>query len=134
MPLTLRRRPVETLGDALNKVLKELQEKDRDVDGALIIRSDGLVITSILNEALDRDLVSAMAASLLNVSSRVLEELQKGVINDIVVKGEDGIISIISVNPEVVLATMAKKDANLGLLLLEMKKAKEKILKILESA
>ncbi len=133
MPLSLRRKPVETLGDALTGVLKELESKVREIDGGLIVRNDGLVIASLMRENLDRDLVAAMSASLLNVSSRVLEELQKGFVEDLVVKGENGLIAIISVNPEIILATMAKKDVNLGLLLLSMKKAKDKILKIIES-
>ncbi len=133
MPLSLRRKPVETLGEALTGVLKELESKVREIDGGLIVRNDGLVIASLIRENLDRDLVAAMSASLLNVSSRVLEELEKGSVEDLVVKGENGLIAIISVNPEIVLATMAKKDVNLGLLLLSMKKAKDKILKIIES-
>ncbi len=131
MPIMLRRKPIE-LGQTLNNVLKDLEEKVKDVDGALIIRSDGLVVASRIRESLDRDLVAAMSASLLNVSMRVLEELQKGKVEDLVVKGNDGLIAVMLASQDVVIATMAKKDVNLGLLLLGMRKAKDKILRVLE--
>ncbi|MGQ4892828.1 MAG: roadblock/LC7 domain-containing protein [Candidatus Njordarchaeia archaeon] len=129
----MRHRPVETAGTSLEKILKEMHDKNRDIDGSAILRTDGLVIASVLAEKLDRDLVAAMAASLLNVSSRVLEELAKGNVEDVVVRGSDGVVALISVNPEAVLATMAKKNANLGLLIVTMKKARDKINKVLES-
>ena len=132
MPLSLRRKPVETLGESLTRVLREIMDKVRDIEGTLIVRNDGLVIASLIHEDLDKDLIAAMSASLLNVSLRVLEELKKGSVEDLVVKGEEGLIAVISINPEIVLAVIAKKAVNLGLLLLSMKKAKEKIVKIIE--
>ena len=133
MPSLLRHKPVETAGSQLEKILKEMHDKNREIDGSAVLRTDGLVIASVLQQNLDSDLVAAMSASLLNVSSRVLEELAKGNVEDVVVRGSDGVIALISVNPEAVLATMAERNANLGLLIVTMKKARDKINKVLES-
>ena len=91
-----------------------------------------MILATALPEGVDRDLVAAMSASVLNVSSRVLEELNRGVIENVIVRGDKGVVMVISVTSEVVLAAIAKKDANLGLMLVEMRRAAEKIKGILE--
>ena len=117
----------------LNTVLEEMETKDPEIEGSLLLRTDGLVLASAVSEGIDRDLAAAMGASILNVGGRVLEELRKGTIENVIVRGSDGVVMIIAVASDVVFAAIAKKNANLGLMLVEMKRISGKIRKILET-
>lgn len=134
MPLlSFGKKSVASLRNQFVSILKEMESKDPEIEGSVLLRSDGLILAAALPEVIDRDLVAAMSASVLNVSSRVLEELHRGKVENVIVKGSEGIVVVISVAPEIDLAAIARKDANLGLMLVEMKRAAEKIREILES-
>jgi len=110
-----------------------METKDPEIERSLLLRTDGLVLASAVSEGIDRDLAAAMGASILNVGGRVLEELRKGTIENVIVRGSDGVVMIIAVASDVVFAAIAKKNTNLGLMLVEMKRISGKIRKILET-
>jgi len=130
-PLLKRASPTLPIRKELIDVLSNLEKRDPDVLGSVIVRSDGLIVASALREDIDKDLVAAMCTSLLSVSQRVLEELNLGGIESSIIRGKNGIIMTIEVTPDVAIAALAKKDANLGLLYIELRKAAEKIKEIL---
>ncbi|MGQ4895145.1 MAG: roadblock/LC7 domain-containing protein [Candidatus Njordarchaeia archaeon] len=132
-PILGGKRSIRTIQEQLTSVLKEMENKDPDIEGSLLLRTDGLVLASAVAEGIDRDLAAAMSASILNVGSRVLEELKKGTVENVIVRGSGGVVMVIAVNPEIVLGAIGKKDSNLGLMLVEMRRTAEKINKILES-
>ncbi|MHA1590365.1 MAG: roadblock/LC7 domain-containing protein [Candidatus Njordarchaeales archaeon] len=133
MPLPmLGRKTVENVRDQLISILKEMESKDPEIEGSVLIRADGLVLASALPADIDRDLVAAMSASALNVSTRVLEELRRGTLENVIIRGAMGVVMIISVAQDIVLAAIGKKDANLGLMLVEMRRAAEKLKNVIE--
>ena len=133
MPLPmLGRKTVESVRDQLISILKEMESKDPEIEGSVLIRADGLVLASALPADIDRDLVAAMSASALNVSTRVLEELRRGTLENVIIRGAMGVVMIISVAQDIVLAAIGKKDANLGLMLVEMRRAAEKLKNVIE--
>jgi len=123
--------PSSSIRKQLVDILSEMESRDPDIKGSIIVRSDGLIVASALREDIDRDLVAAMCTSLLNVSRRVLEELNLGEIESYIVRGKNGVIMAIDVTPDITIAALAKKDANLGLLYIELRRAAEKIREIL---
>jgi len=133
MPLQVfGKRGIGSLRDRLEQLLRELENKDPEIEGSVLLRSDGLVMASALKEQIDKDLVAAMVASALNVSSRVMDELHRGNVENIIIRGDKGVVMVIAVDPEVVLSAIAKKNANIGLMLVEMRKTAEKVRKFLE--
>ena len=132
-PISGGKKSIRTIQEQLTSVLKEMEAKDPEIEGSILLRTDGLVLASAVSEGIDRDLAAAMGASILNVGSRVLEELRKGTIENVIVRGSDGVVTIISVASDMVFAAIAKKNANLGLMLVEMKRISGTIRKILET-
>jgi len=128
----LGRKTVESVRNQLISILKEVESKDPEIEGSVLIRADGLVLASALPADIDRDLVAAMSASALNVSTRVLEELRRGTLENVIIRGAMGVVMIISVAQDIVLAAIGKKDANLGLMLVEMRRAAEKLKNVIE--
>ena len=130
--LVFGRKP-EGVKDRLKKILDEFEKRDADVLGSITMRSDGLILASAMRTGIDADLVAAMLGSVLNIGIRASQELKAGDIQDIVIKASDGIIAVVSVMKDIVLGAIARSDANIGLLLLEMKKAGEKIKGVIQS-
>jgi len=133
MPILSRKESITSLRKQLVDTLLDLEKKDPEITGSVIVRTDGLVIASAIRENIDKDLVAAMSASILQVGKRVLEELKRGELENVIIRGKDGIMMVISINPEVYLVSMASKNANLGLMLIEMRRAAEKIDKTLST-
>ncbi|RLC99972.1 MAG: hypothetical protein DRI77_01470, partial [Chloroflexi bacterium] len=69
------------------------------------------------------DRVSAMSAAMLSLGERIASELGRGVLDQVYVKGDRGYILLMSVGEEAVLTVMARKNAKLGLIFLDMRRA-----------
>ncbi|MHA1595845.1 MAG: roadblock/LC7 domain-containing protein [Candidatus Baldrarchaeia archaeon] len=118
--------------ETLTSILKEMERKDAEIEGSIIVRTDGLILATALPEDIDGDIVAAMSASVFGVGARVLEELGGGTLENAIIRGSNRIIMLVSVTPEVSLVAIAQKDANLGLMFVEMKRAADKIREVLK--
>ncbi|MEM1512309.1 MAG: roadblock/LC7 domain-containing protein [Candidatus Jordarchaeales archaeon] len=119
--------------DELEKVLKDMELGDPDIESSAIVRTDGLVMASALPKGADEGLIAAMSAAILNIGSRALSELAKGELEKIIVSGDKGDITIMGVGKEAVLSAITKPGANIGLLLVEMGRARERVQSLLKA-
>lgn len=119
--------------EELEKILKEMEASDPDIEASAVVRTDGLVMASALPKSADEGLIAAMSAAILNIGSRALSELAKGELEKIIVSGSRGDITIIGVGKGAVLSAITRPGANIGLLLVEMARAREKIEAVLKS-
>jgi len=67
----------------------------------------------------------------LSLGERVSEELARGALEQITIKGRDGYVILTGVGTEAVMVVLADNNAKLGLLLMEIKKAQDKISRLL---
>ncbi|MEM3149080.1 MAG: roadblock/LC7 domain-containing protein, partial [Candidatus Jordarchaeales archaeon] len=86
--------------EELEKILKEMEAADPDIEASAIVRTDGLVMASALPKSADEGLIAAMSAAILNIGSRALSELAKGELEKIIVSGDKGDITIMGVGKE----------------------------------
>jgi len=119
--------------EELEKVLKAMESSDPDIEASAIVRTDGLVMASALPKSADEGLIAAMSAAILNIGARALEELAKGELEKIIVSGDKGDITIVGIGKEAVLSAITRPGANIGLTLVEMGRARDKIMDILRS-
>lgn len=112
-------------------ILRGLVTNTPDVEGAALVSVDGLVIASVLPSQTDEDRVSAMAAALLSLGERTASELQRGSLEQVYVKGDDGYIILMQAGFESVLEVIAGKSAKLGLVLLDSKRAGRELSRLL---
>jgi predicted regulator of Ras-like GTPase activity (Roadblock/LC7/MglB family) len=103
--------------------LRDLQASSPDVEGSAIVSVDGLSIASALHQEIEEDRVSAMSAAMLSLGERIAGELGRGVLEQVYIRGENGYVLLMAVGEEAVLTVMARKEAKLGLILLDMKRA-----------
>ena len=117
--------------DMLTSVLTDLNGTSADIEASGIISTDGLMIASVLPQGMDEDRVGAMSAAMLSLGDRTAQELERGTLEQVLIKGESGYVLMSYAGDEAVLTVMAKPNAKLGLIFLDVKRAAENIQKLL---
>ncbi len=111
--------------------LRDLQASSPDVEASAIVSVDGLSIASALPQDVEEDRVSAMSAAMLSLGERIASELGRGVLEQVYIRGENGYVLLTAIGEEAVLTVMARKQAKLGLILLDMRRAAEDLEKLI---
>ena len=111
--------------------LRELQVSSPDVEAAAIISVDGLPIATSLPQGVEEDRVSAMSAAMLSLGERIASELGRGLLDEVYVRGERGYVILRAVGEDAVLTVLARQQAKLGLLFLDMRRAADEFSTIL---
>jgi predicted regulator of Ras-like GTPase activity (Roadblock/LC7/MglB family) len=113
------------------QILRGLVNNVPDIEGAALVSTDGLVMSSVLPGGTDEDRVSAMAAALLSLGERTAQELTRGELEQVYVKGSNGYVILMQAGTDGVLEAIAGPQAKIGMVLLEMKRASQSIARVL---
>ena len=116
--------------EQLVKRLRELQTNTTDVEASAVVSVDGLIIASSLPGGVEEDRVSAMSAAMLSLGERIAGELGRGGLDEVYIHGSSGYVLLTGAGMEAVLTVLAREQARLGLILLEMRRAAEDIGKL----
>ena len=116
--------------DQMVERLRTMQAAAPDIEASAIVSVDGLIMASALQQGVEEDRVSAMSAAMLSLGERISSELGRGGLEQVYIKGNAGSIILTSVGEEAVLTAMARHDAKLGLIFLEMRRAAEDLVKL----
>jgi predicted regulator of Ras-like GTPase activity (Roadblock/LC7/MglB family) len=111
--------------------LRDLQASSPDVEASAVVSVDGLTMASALPGNVEEDRVSAMSAAMLSLGERIATELGRGTLDQVYIRGEGGFVILMSVGEEAVLTVLARQQAKLGLLFLDMRRAAEDLSKLL---
>jgi len=103
--------------------LRDLQTSSTDVEASALVSVDGLIMASALPPDVEEDRVSAMSAAMLSLGERIAMELGRGTLDQVYIRGGNGYVLLLDVGEEAVLTVLARKDAKLGMLFLDMKRA-----------
>ncbi len=117
--------------EALNKTLTDLQSSSADVEACAVVSEDGLIIASSLPQNVEETSVAGMSAAILSMGTRTAQELQRGELDLLFLKGNDGYLLIKSAGPHAVLLAMARKEAKLGLIFLDIHRGADRVKEIL---
>ncbi|MHA2270647.1 MAG: roadblock/LC7 domain-containing protein [Candidatus Hodarchaeales archaeon] len=115
----------EDVADRLMQIealLRDVEQRIPDLEGLSVVTKDGLPIASALNTKVDEDRISAMTAASLSLAERVVVELERGKMDEMIIKGSNGLIIIRDAGEYAVLTGIARSDAKLGLVLLDMRR------------
>ena len=116
--------------DMFQTILEELTSSSADVEASALISTDGLMIASALPHGMDEDRVGAMSAAMLSLGERISGELGRGGLDTVYVKGQRGYVILMSVGEEAVLTVLAREQAKLGLIFLDMSRAAKELAKL----
>ena len=117
--------------DHLNRILRSLQSSSPDVEACALISEDGLIIASALPQHVDETRVAGMSATLSSLGARAATELERGDVQEVLVRGKEGYAVMVSAGQGALLLALASKQAKLGLVFLDMRRAVDDIRKVL---
>jgi uncharacterized protein len=110
--------------------LRAMQAASPDIEASAVVSVDGLIMASALPADVEEDRVSAMSAAMLSLGERIATELGRGSLEQVYIKGTKGFIILTAVGDEAVLTALARQEAKLGLIFLEMRRAAEDLQKL----
>lgn len=111
--------------------LRDLQASSPEIEASAVVSVDGLSIASALPHEVEEDRVSAMSAAMLSLGERIASELGRGTLDQVYIKGEKGYVILMSVGEEAVLTALAREEAKLGLIFLDMRRAAESLARLI---
>ena len=111
--------------------LRDLAASSPDVEASAVVSVDGLTMASALPAQVEEDRVAAMSAAMLSLGERIANELGRGSLDQVYIKGENGYVVLMSVGRDAVLTVLARQQAKLGLLFLDMRRATEDLAALL---
>lgn len=111
--------------------LRQLQASSPDIEASAIVSVDGLTIASALPQGVEEDRVSAMSAAMLSLGERIAGELGRGSLAQVYIKGENGYVVLMSIGEDAVLTALARQQAKLGLIFLDMRRATEDLSRLI---
>ena len=121
-----------TKAERLSAALDEFLSASIDIEAAAIVSIDGLPIASALPVDVAEDRLAAMSAALLSLGEKAAEGLGRGELAQVFVEGANGYVVLMAAGPQAVLVSVTSRQAKAGLVLFEMKRAAERIKKVLE--
>jgi len=102
--------------------LLDLQASSDDVEASAVVSVDGLSMATALPASVEEDRVSAMSAAMLSLGVRIATELGRENLDQVYIRGKHGFVVLMAVGTEAVLTVLARKEARLGLLFLDMRR------------
>jgi hypothetical protein len=102
-----------------------MQAASPDIEASAVVSVDGLIMASALPADVEEDRVSAMSAAMLSLGERISSELGRGNLEQVYIRGGNGFVILTAVGEEAVLTALAREQAKLGLVFLEMRRAAE---------
>lgn len=111
--------------------LRDMQAASPDIEASAVVSVDGLIMASALPAEVEEDRVSAMSAAMLSLGERIASELGRGVLEQVYIRGGKGYVILTAVGEEAVLTALAREQAKLGLIFLDMRRATEDLAKLI---
>ena len=105
--------------------LRDLQASTPDLEASAVVSVDGLIMASALPADVEEDRLSAMSAAMLSLGDRIASELGRGSLEQVYIRGTNGYVFLSAVGEEAVLTVLARLNAKLGLVFLDMRRAAE---------
>ena len=111
--------------------LRDMQASSPAIEASAVVSVDGLTIASALPQGVEEDRVAAMSAAMLSLGERIATELGRGSLEQVYIKGSNGYVLLMSVGDDAVLTALARENAKLGLILLDMCRTVEALSKVI---
>lgn len=124
-PVTLR-----TKKEIFQQILTQLGRDVPDIYASVLVRQDGLLITSNLPTDVDGRKIAAISAAIATIGIRAVNELKQGKIKQVIVSADDGQIITMGIE-NLFISVLVSKDANLGYALLELENVAEELKEVL---
>ncbi|MEO1233470.1 MAG: roadblock/LC7 domain-containing protein [Myxococcota bacterium] len=117
--------------ERLNGALRSLRMVSTDIIGAAVVTMDGFIVSSLLPAEVDEELIGGMAASILGVGERISEDLMRVEMEQVYVRSPKGYVVVNAINEDAAILLLVTREAKLGLIFLELKRAVRDLVRIM---
>jgi len=109
----------------MERILIDLN-KTPGIQGCFLVDSDGIIILSDFATDVNDEMMGALASSIINTTSKVVEKLNHGELQSFTFETDKSKLFFNNTKAGFLVA-VTSPDANIGLIRMEMKSASEKI-------
>ncbi|MEM2957358.1 MAG: roadblock/LC7 domain-containing protein [Candidatus Jordarchaeaceae archaeon] len=117
--------------DEIMSLIRDMEANTPGIEASAVVSIQGLPIASAMPAEVDESVVAAMTAAMLSVGERAAQELARGNLQQITLQGDYGYIIIKGAGMSAIITVLAKSDANLGLIMMVLKKISNRISELL---
>ncbi len=121
----------EQIQGKIKEIMEEATTTAAGIKAAILLSKEGLPIASALPASLEEAEIAAMAASILGVADLAAERMEQGILEEVVMTNEKGLIIMRSAGEKAILVLAASKNVKTGLLVYAARTASEKIAPLL---
>ena len=118
--------------ETLDRVLADLRALSGDIESCGVLSKDGELLSSSHAEGVDRERATAMVAALANFAEKVARDRGKDHASQARIKTEGGHVLLVRLEGGGALAATTGPDARVGLVLYDMRNARDEVEKALE--
>jgi predicted regulator of Ras-like GTPase activity (Roadblock/LC7/MglB family) len=116
-----------TISEMLDDLLKEIGSVG-GIQASVLVSKDGLMMASNnTSSGVDDDIIGALVAMLIRSASHVSKELLKGGLDYLLLHTDCGQIIIMKAGSNAIFTLLTDSSENIGLTIIEMKKACKKV-------
>jgi predicted regulator of Ras-like GTPase activity (Roadblock/LC7/MglB family) len=121
----------DELHGKIREIMEEATSLATGVRAWVLLSKEGLPISSAVPDGLEEAEIAAMSASILGVADLAAERLEQGMLEEILITNEKGLIIMRGAGEKAILVLAASKGMKTGLLVYSAKTASEKIAPLL---
>ncbi|MEL7367715.1 MAG: roadblock/LC7 domain-containing protein [Myxococcota bacterium] len=111
--------------------MRSLRMVSTDIIGAAVVTMDGFIVSSVMPNEVDEEVIGGLAASLLGVGERISEDLMRVDMEQVYVRSPKGYVIVNALNDDTAILLLVTREAKLGLIFLELKRAVAELVGIL---
>jgi predicted regulator of Ras-like GTPase activity (Roadblock/LC7/MglB family) len=111
-------------------ILQRLTDLD-DVDGAIVVGKDGLIVSGTLHSE-DEEVIGAMSAAAFGSTTNYTSQINQGDTRRMIIETKDGTIQMEEAD-DLILVVTTRGSGNIGRIRLEMKKVCRQIMQLVAS-
>ncbi len=113
--------------EQLRSILNNIVSSSSDLQGAVIVDNDGLLLASALNSSLDGNRVAAVSAGLVSLAGRSAQQLGQGEVVQTLIQAKNGNVIAIRAGNQASFVALTTTGVNLGMAFLECRDAAAQI-------
>ncbi len=103
--------------------LDALRVQNPELEALAVISVEGVALAASLPDPVREQRLAAMTAAMLAWGERIADELGRGRLSQVYIKGEDGFVLLLTIDEQAVLTALVNSEAQLGFVFLDLQRA-----------
>ena len=113
--------------DDIDELLKNLRNLNSDIVGSALFGRNGKLIRTAFSQKVDKALIGEISSIIQSNAEKSVEELSLGLFQRVLIEGERGTVILSNAGKNVIMCVIAKPDARLGMVFLNIQSLTKRI-------